>query len=220
MLSWMVHGKTLDNYLQACKDAVKNINTFKSDARLHPIFEHCSKAIADEYYKVIPEELLNHGFTNDFYGNPIMHRYGQKRFSTSTLQYIGVLSNLIREFGSLKDKSIVEIGGGYGGQARTIMDYFDVECYHIIDLPEVCQLQRKYSAAQSFTKPTGQQYDLCISNYALSEINNNKLYIEEVVKKSRHGYITCNTDKVQLDFPHSRLPDITGERETNCILIW
>jgi hypothetical protein len=100
------------------------------------------------------------------------------------------------------------------------MDYFDVECYNIIDLPEVCQLQRKYSAAQSFTKPTGQQYDLCISNYALSEIDNNKLYIEQVVKKSRHGYITCNTDKVQLDFKHSRLPDITGERETNYILIW
>jgi hypothetical protein len=104
----MVKGKTLDNYLQACKDAVNNITTFKSDQRLHPIFEHCPKAIADEYYKIIPDELLNHGFTNDFYGDPIMHRYGQKRFSTSTLQYIGVLSNLIKHFGSLKDKSIVK----------------------------------------------------------------------------------------------------------------
>jgi len=220
MLNWIVKGHKLENYLDACRDAVKNITTFKQDERLHAIFEHCPKYIADEYYKIIPEYLLNHGFTNDFYGNPKLYNYGKLKFSTSTLQYIGVLAKLIELFGNLGGKRIVEIGGGYGGQCRTIMDVYGVECYHIIDLPEVCELQKKYCGAECFTLPIGEEYDICISNYALSEIENNKLYIDKVVKKSKHGYITCNTDLVQLDFPHSRIPDVKGERETNYILIW
>ncbi len=220
MLNWIVKGQQLESYLQACRDAVANITTFKQDERLHAIFEHCPKYIADEYYQVIPEPLLNKGWTNDFYGSPKLHNYGQKKYSTSTLQYIGVLANLINHFGSLNGLRIVEIGGGYGGQCRTIYDMFTPECYHIIDLPEVCELQKKYCQASCFTEPTGQQYDLVISNYALSEIVNNSLYIEQVVKKSEHGYITCNTDLVQLDFQHSRHPDIKGERETNYILVW
>ena len=48
--NWLVKGTTLKNYLQACKDAVSNITTFKSDPRLHPIFEHCPKSIADNYF--------------------------------------------------------------------------------------------------------------------------------------------------------------------------
>lgn len=220
MLKWIVKNEQLESYLQACRDAVKNITTFKQDERLHAIFEHCPKSIADEYYKIIPEWLLNKGFTNDFYGSPKLHNYGQKKFSTSTLQYIGVLANLVRMFGSLDGMRIVEIGGGYGGQCRTICDIYKPACYHIIDLPEVCELQRRYCFADCYTSPTGQQYDLVISNYALSEITENKLYIDEVVKRSKHGYITCNTDLVQLDFEHSRLPDVTGERETNYILTW
>lgn len=220
MPEWIVKGNKIDNYLQACRDAVKNITTFKQDERLHAIFEHCPKSIADEYYKVIPEWLLNKGFTNDFYGTPKLHNYGQKRFSTSTLQYIGVLANLVREFGPLDGLRICEIGGGYGGQCRTIYDVYTPDCYHIIDLPEVCALQEKYCQASCYTVPTTQTYDLVISNYALSEIIDNKLYIDEVVRKSTNGYITCNTDLVQLDFPHSRHPDIKGERETNYILIW
>ena len=220
MYNWIVKGSTLENYLQACTDAVSNITTFKQDERLRPIFEHCPKEIADQYYTRIPPEMLKRGWTNDFYGTPVMHRYAQQRFSTSTLQYIGVLSNLINHFGPLDDMRIVEIGGGYGGQCRTVLDMFEPECYHIIDLPEVIKLQSKYCAAECYTEPTGQSYDLVISNYALSEVINNKSYIDNILRKSKHGYITCNTDLVQLDWPHERIPDIEGERETNYILIW
>lgn len=220
MLNWIVKGNTLDNYLLACKDAVKNITTFKKDERLHAIFEHCPKSIADEYYQLIPPHWFNWVWTNDFYGSPKKHNYGGKSFSTSTLQYIGVLSNLKKQFGSLDGLRICEIGGGYGGQCRTIYDMFTPECYHIIDLPEVCELQRKYCKAECFTAPTGQEYDLVISNYALSEITDNSVYIDWVIKKSTHGYITCNTDLVKLDFEHSRVPDVKGERVTNYILIW
>ena len=220
MLRWQVKGNDLNDYLAACRDAVKNITTFKRDPRFTPIFEHCKKSVAIEYYNRIPKELLQNGFTNDFYGNPVIYRFDQYRFSTSTLQYIGVLANLIDHLGTLDGLRICEIGGGYGGQCRTIMDVYEPACYHIIDLPDVCNLQRKYCSAECYTEPTGQLYDLVISNYALSEIVNNKLYIDEVVLKSKHGYITCNSDSVVLDFPHARMNDIAGERETNYILIW
>lgn len=220
MRNWIVKGQQLERYLQACKDAVNNITTFKRDERLHAIFEHCPKCIADEYYKLLPEEMINKVWTNDFYGSPKLYNYGQKKYSTSTLQYVGVLNNLIKYFGSLDGKRIVEIGGGYGGQCRTVYDLFTPECYHIIDLPEVCELQKRYCQAKCFTEPTGQEYDICISNYALSEIPDNKKLIQDVVLKSKHGYLTCNTDLVKLPFEAFRYNDIPGERETNYILVW
>lgn len=222
MSEWMVKGQWLSEYLLACKHA--DINDFKRDKRLTRIFEHTSVEQGRAYLNQILRdnpELLGHVFTNDATGNPVIYDYGAGNiFSPSTLQYIGVLSNLIKKFGSLDGLKIVEIGGGYGGQCRTIMDVFKPTCYHIIDLPEVCQLQRKYCTANCFSEPTGFQYDLCISNYALSEIPDNSNYIDMVLRRSKHGYITCNTDFVQLDWPHDRQPDLTGERETNYILTW
>jgi len=138
-------------------------------------------------------------------------------------QYKAVMERLVELFGSLDGMRICEIGGGYGGQAKMIWDIFEPPVYHIIDLPEVCDLQKRYledTRVKCFTKPTGLYYDLVISNYALSEIPDNKHYIESVLKKSKHGYITCNTDFVKLYFKHNRMPDIPGERSTNYVLWW
>ena len=145
-----------------------------------------------------------------------------KMFNTPE-QYQTVMQKLVELFGPLDGMRICEIGGGYGGQAKAIMDKCKVGCYHIIDLPEVVKLQERFLSStivECFDYATGFIYDLVISNYALSEIPDNKYYIDEVLRKSRHGYITCNTDLVKLNFPHSRLPDIPGERETNYVLWW
>lgn len=218
---WMVNGIDLNNYLQACKDA--DLSNFKQDRRLTKIFEHATIAQAFDYLQLIERQtpnLFENKFTNDNYGSPDIKNFHGRKYSPSTIQYIGVLSNLIYHFGTLSDLRIVEIGGGYGGQCRTIMDVFEPACYHIIDLPEVCKLQRRYCKAECFSAPTKQQYDLCISNYALSEINNNETYINDVVLKSKHGYITCNTNFVELPIEHKKLPDIPNERKENYILIW
>lgn len=133
------------------------------------------------------------------------------------------LDNIINHFGSLSYNRVCEIGGGYGRLAEMIYDKFKPACYHIIDLPEVCDLQCRYLSGkpiECFTEPKDEDYDLVISNYALSEILDNKPYIDKVLSRSKHGYITCNTNMVKLDWPHERYPDIKGERETNYILIW
>ena len=177
MSEWMVKGRPLEEYLQACRNA--DMATVETD--------------------------------------PVLMRM----FNTKE-SYWAHLGNIIEYIGALDGLRIVEIGGGYGGLAMLI-NKCRPACYHIIDLPEVCELQRRYlagSQVECFTEPTGQDYDLVISNYALSEIPDNKLYIDEVLRRSKHGYITCNTDLVKLDWPHQKLPDIPGERKTNYVLVW
>jgi putative sugar O-methyltransferase len=225
MPEWMVTESIIKDYLTACKEA--DINDFKRDKRLTAIWEHCPKHVAWQYYLFIMDnlaELLEYNYTNDKRGNPLLHEFDKYKFSTSTLQYIGVMVNIIKLCKiTLDGKRIVEIGGGYGGQCMTIMDIFKPKCYHIIDLPEVSDLQSRYLAGykgvKCLTKASGEEYDLVISNYALSEIKDNNDYIDQVCMKSQSGFITCNTDFVTI--PHAkRHPDMKGERETNYILTW
>jgi putative sugar O-methyltransferase len=224
--NWMVKGDTLRDYLEACKTA--DIKNFKRDPRLTKIFEHASIEQGAAYLSLILKqtpELFKHTFTNDLYGNPYLYEYILEYgyFSPSTLQYIGVLSNLVTKFGSLDGMRIVEVGGGYGGQCRTVLDVFKPVSYTIIDLYEVVELQKKYLDGLDVKLTSiimkDYCYDLFISNYALSEIPNNDAYID-LARRCKHGYITCNTDMVKLDWPHDKQPDIITERETNYILTW
>ena len=222
--NWMVKGAVLNEYLDACKNA--DLKTFKRDIRLNRIFEHASVEQGKAYLDLIlmqTPELLRNVFTNDMQGSPVIYDYGAGNiFSPSTLQYIGVLSNLITRFGSLDGKRIVEVGGGYGGQCRTVWDVYKPDAYRLVDLSEACELQVRYlkdtNVRATSIIPDG-EFDIFISNYALSEIPNNDSYID-LARRCKHGYITCNTDMVKLDWPHERIPDIITERETNYILIW
>lgn len=219
--NWMVKGAVLNEYLDACKNA--DMTTFKSDIRLNRIFEHASVMQGAAYlYLILKQtpELLQHRFTNDDTGGAMS--YAALPYSPSTLQYIGVLSNLITRFGSLNGKRIVEVGGGYGGQCRTVLDVYRPDAYTLVDLSEACELQVRYlkdaNVRATSIIPDG-EFDLFVSNYALSEIPNNDAYID-LARRCKHGYITCNTDMVKLDWPHERIPDIITERETNYILVW
>lgn len=223
MPNWTVKGDVLKNYLQACKEV--DVKDFKNDWRLTPIFEHTKRIVALNYISKVKKnhpELLTKIYTNDTIGSPVLQDIGGWYGSNSTAQYIGVLSNLMNHFGDLSGLSICEIGGGYGGQALTILDNFSPKSYDIIDLPEVnILLEKVFKGTMVKVGSTipKKSYDLVISNYALSEIPDNEKYLK-LLKKCKHGYITCNTELLQLDFPHERYPDIEGERHTNFILIW
>lgn len=217
MPEWIVNGSVMTNYLRSCKDC--DINTFKRHPHLTAIWEHCPESVAMAYYEEIKKGtswLLSQKITNDFKGNPIMLDVG---YSASTLQYMGVMSRLIKLFGSLDDTRILEFGGGYGGQARVIMDVFDDVEYHIVDLPEVCHLVNRYiPEVHTHTQMPDMHADIFISNYALSEIRDNDEIINNI--SADHGYITCNMDTVNLPWDHKRMADISGERDTNYILYW
>lgn len=221
MPNWLVKGEILDNYLTACKEA--DFNTFKNDWRLRPIFEHTKKYIACSYIDLVRKNnshLLSVKWTNDTIGDPTLQDINGWYGSNATAQYVGVLSNLIDLYKSLDGLDILEIGGGYGGQALCILDIFSPKSYTILDLPEVNELQYKVLGDQVTLTSTipKKKYDLVISNYALSEIPDQEPY-QKLLKRCKHGYITCNTEFVNLDWAH-RSPDVDGERPTNFILTW
>lgn len=234
-MTWMVKNIMLNNYLKVCAAAAKGdvFNTFKSHPDYIQIVEHTKPKTGKYWLEKIKRKnnwllYLNELFTNDSVGNPQILNYESVTCSPSTLQYIGVLSNLVDHFGSLSGLSIIEIGGGYGGQCKIINDVFSVKEYHIVDLYEAGLLQQRY--LDHFTIPVktftpeeipDKTYDMVISNYALSEILDplRTEYMNKVVLKAKHGYITCNTSFI--DIPGAtRMDDIEGERKQNYVLIW
>lgn len=249
MSNWHVKQNVMQDYLQVCKEAVEDdkvFRYFKSDKRFTSILEHCRIDIATNYLNQIKKDnpnLLNiKAFKdNDKFGDAklqsIKYNGQNYKYSTSTLQYIGVLSNLIKYLPSLNNMHIVEIGGGYGGQCKIIYDYFKPKSYTIIDLPEVCDLQKKYLKLSDIdiisihAEDVNEiDSDLIISNYALTEVREPLLskYTNEVVLNATNGYITCNRVEANSNLIKTlrenklciEKKDILGESNDNCIIYW
>ena len=199
-------------YLEVCKRAVEGdlFDTFKSHPDYRQILEHLEYKDSLDYLRAILRDnpwLVKEFYLfsdNDILGSPIRCYYEELKLNMApaTIRYVKVLSDLILHFGSLHDIDIVEIGGGYGGQCLVISKEIAFKSYTIIDLEEPSALQRKYldnhivENVRCFTPDEldFDNIDLCISNYAFSEIGRvfQDAYIEKVIKPAKNGYITCN----------------------------
>jgi len=209
---------TLSDYIKVCKDALGNdlvFTNFKNSFNYTKVLEHVHAGFGAEYLERIVKdspELLEHlpkFITNDSIGNPKQYYYKEidMKISPTTLRYIKVLGDLQNIFGSLNGKDIIEIGGGYGGQCKIIYDVCTPKSYTIVDLPDVLALTRKYlkkfGIKNVILKTAEDQfedtYDICISNYAFTEVNKEyrDLYAKKVISHSSKGYITCNFIKVE-----------------------
>ena len=251
-MNWNVSGDIYSSYIKICKSAAENesvFNTFKRNQSYTSILEHASKDMGYDYINhinSIDAKLLQYTkfFDNDTIGNPIVYDYEICKCSPTTLGYISVLASLINKLGSLENFNIVEIGGGYGGQAKIITDYFNVKSYSIIDLDEVTMLQDKYIQSASIPNTTTytsntydatKTYDLVISCYALSEVIEplQSKYVNDIVLNSSHGYMSLNGpitlfNEIESKFNssiekhrlpmHSRLGRIFNNN--SCNLIW
>jgi hypothetical protein len=194
-------------FKQACLTA--DLNTFKQHPDIVPIFEHTSAEQGEAYLQVIRERYplllaaLPRLVVNDEIGgaNRCITLKDGPSVSPSTLRYVKVLGDLIYA-GLASGDAIVEIGGGYGGQALVIRNKILWQSYTIFDLPEAGSLQERYLAEHDLTVEHGElfvgsrvtNWDFCISNYAFSECNKQMQdwYLEHVILKSKKGYMTCN----------------------------
>jgi putative sugar O-methyltransferase len=245
----------LEVYKQFCKSAAENDEIFKifrSHKKYTRMLEHVSYDLGQEYLNVIKDKnphLLNliHKFKeNDKYGSPQVYDYDVATISPTTLRYIKVLSDIIDLFGNLENKNIIEMGGGYGGQCRVISCLFNYKSYTIVDLPEVCPLINRYLTTSNVTNANAialsdlsenHKYDLFISNYAFTElpISLQLEYIDKVINKSEHGYITCNflsenlgivsmpKDELLYNLAHKHitiLDEIPKSHPTTFVLVW
>lgn len=257
-----VHTSISDDFVYPCfcRAAAENNGLFKKFRRsaiYNAILEHVTYEQGEKYINEI--EQLNSkisendwkGFLeNDRVGSPRTYAFqikGQKmQFSPTTLRYVKVYVELDRFFDFSEIKKVAEIGIGYGGQCRIIKSKNNIIEYVLYDLPEVLQLAAKYlshyenmeniqyvDAIKPLEYPE-QNYDLCISNYAFCELKRDiqEEYLQRVVLKSAHGYITWSdlAEKAYGSYSVKELMEvlpqahIVGEKplthEGNVIIVW
>lgn len=236
-------------------------NDFRRNVIYNGILEHISKEKGQEYLDAIIEgekeekSGINYTWTNyqknDSFGNPRMYTYlieGKNvEIAPTTLRYVRVLQDISKQIGFSDIKHIAEIGIGYGGQCRIISTLGMIQEYSLYDLPEVLALSRKYlenfdglpkinyiDGTKLPESGVADEFDLVISNYAFSELTRcvQDIYLESVISKSKHGYITWNAlsylelDGYSKDELLKMIPNSREEKEypstsaDNCVIVW
>lgn len=199
-------------YNRICRFAAEDekiFSSFKRHPDYRPVLEHVDYKQGLAYLDIVNKEyphLLEYidAFrSNDTIGAPVTYTYdGIGDISPTTLRYIKILGDIQREFGSLDGFNVIEIGIGYGGQAKIISDAETYASYTVVDLLQALRLTRKYLERlevpnikyKTQEEVGGVEYDLCVSNYAFSECAKGVQdhYLEAVLKHSARGYITYN----------------------------
>lgn len=245
-------------YPAFCEAAAQDAAIFEDFRRnyiYNRILEHLSKEQGKEYLDVIlsnksfaNEINWNNIIENDIVGKPRKYKYiiGKQKYSIAptTIRYAKVLQDLLCIFDVKNVDNIVEIGVGYGGQCRVLMENLNTKRYALYDLPEVLKLSKRYLSnfkidgevqyIDGTTEFSEQQCDLLISNYAFSELTRTvqKVYLDKLIKNAKAGYITWNAlSYKELDgysvqellerIPGARVIDeIPLTAEGNCIIVW
>lgn len=225
----------LENYSLSCANASKNLekfSNFKQDQGYRAILEGAPKLFSEYYIQKINSHDKRDLFygnldkfkENDSIGNPDLYEEPDiGKISPSTLKYsfncIDIIS-YIENYGSIdRVKNIVEIGGGYGGLCLILSNFIDFESYTLVDIPEACNLAKKYLS--NFDKLKSKikyipcnkidtaklkDFDLTIAINSLSEcdIETQLKYFEKFVHKSNLSYIIRNNDGGGSSEQHSK----------------
>jgi hypothetical protein len=209
---WIFQNEIGNTFLQECENIVNNdlmFNTFKQNQIFRCVIGNdvLSTQISEILYNNVKDDIdilnhLNKFKTNDIYGSPNIYNYDNiGNISPGTLYFMNILQSLRNNFGDISNFNIVEIGTGYGGQAKIILDY-GVKTYNCIDVKETLSLCNKYLNLFNYTNVAFHEtteiplntYDLAISNWCLSEFDNDgiKFYIDTVIKHCQYGYFLMN----------------------------
>lgn len=197
---------------EIAKDA-QRFNEFRREPVIVRAMEHESFSTGQIHLESVrsccPERLgyyLDAGRQNDAVGHPIKYEYSPYGcFSPKTLEYVRIAHDLNHIFGDLSGYEILEIGGGYGGQALVLSCLFDL-LYTILDLPEVLSLQRRFhatsgiygisyaSAPDQLQNAIARPSHLLISNSAFAECRKDvqEVYLTSILAYAKRGYMACN----------------------------
>lgn len=238
------------NYTTLCKNASENddiFNTFKSDPNYTEVLEHVYPPLGLQYLnhaitinnQTIDQNAINIFKKIDFYGNSRKYDFPNiGLLSPTILRYFSVLGDINRLYGSLDDKTIVEIGAGYGGQSMMINLFHNVKKYIIVDLPEVISLVKKFLMKNNMDLTKYEFYtydtvpeinsDYLISNYAFSECFKQiqDVYLNKLINKTKNFYMTINLGegvytpdelKEKIKGPISIIPEMPISAGTNLL---
>lgn len=139
--------------------------------------------------------------------------------SPTTLRYANNVLNMLDCFGEdVFSEGVVEIGGGYGGEAKVIQDFastlnIPMEEYAIYDLESSYPLIERYLRVFGYNfrkrrltenSDSQEPIGLVISNGALSEMTSPLIdeYLECVISRARRGYFITNFESHSLPRKH------------------
>ena len=192
-------------------------DNFRKNHRYREILEHVSYALGKKYLNQINSRShrirINLDWDtiklNDSVGKPVLFRYPEiGSISPTTLRYTSVALEILELFGS-EIKTVAEIGAGYGGQARILDEFLDLEDYDCFDLPEVQNLIERYIKVvqpkmrvgfPTLSNSDSKSWDLVISNYAFSELPYlvQEHYLKNVILKSKNGFMIMNSGRTNI----------------------
>jgi len=212
-MSWVVNQYHKRGWLEACEAAAMNDKLYAAFRRNPSIIvvvaseQHdpiLDEARAKAYYSLLTDALPDDIESMDKIGSPIRWRHDNgRRLSREMSRYLWAKQDIQRKtFPVDESTTIIEIGGGFGGQAALFRD----ADYTIVDYHECGLLQSRFCGdcgmkvrtlrAESFDCSLLPKYDLVISNYAFDEFEEwqQKAYMK-IIDRCQHGYFTANRDR-------------------------
>ena len=185
----------------------KEFRTFRSHPILIDALEHVPSSLTGQYLEIVlisrSKHLLVGLLKSDSLGKP-RKNYTREvgRVSSTSSRYAKITDDLARIFRFDFNPIIVEIGAGYGGQARFLAHALRLTRYHLVDLKEVEVVAKKFlelscpfvQVNTSFQNEIPPDIDLLVSNYAFSELGREaqELYFRDYISKAKRGYVTYN----------------------------
>lgn len=231
----------------------KKLKRFRSRKKYMMILEHLTYEDGNKYLESIRENGFNcQDYVMvlqkiDSFGKPRKFKYNDIGWvSPTALRYLSIALDIKSHFGP-EIREVVEVGVGYGGLLLALAEICTIKNYSIYDLEDVMTLTDRYlenvGCNTNVIKRTIEQdyeteYDLFVSNYAFSElpIHLQGLYMDQVMKKSKNGYVIMNSGdtnltgrnegKMKLDEIISNIPTILRLEEKpktgqdNYLLMW
>jgi hypothetical protein len=199
------------SFFDFCTQAVQDDGLFKT-FKQHPIFTSIvgsdvrgfgfAQECLNEITNPEIQGLLTKFSSGDQYGNPPTYEIeGLGSIAAGTLYHAAILNEILEKVGEVKELDVIEIGPGYGGQAKVMLDY-GVGSYTLVDMLPPSKLQQKYLSSFEYNNVEfwdaenlqDGEWDLAISNWCLSEFNNDgiEFYVNNIISKCRAGYFLMN----------------------------
>jgi len=243
-------NRSYPNFCNKASIDYRIFTKFRRNEIYQQILEHVSFETGNLYLEEIKKNeitLLKHieDFKiNDNWGTPELFTYAMiGKISPSTLRYIKVYSDLRLHFNNLDNKSICEIGVGYGGQCRIVNSINSPKSYTLVDIKPALRLSQTYLdnyilnskiEYKTMNELDKQDYDLVISNYAFTELPRSiqDVYLKKVILNSKSGYIIYNEitpdyfnsykrEELLTIIPNSYIVnEIPLTHKNNCVILW
>lgn len=213
-MSWEIKKLGEDrylSYLRRISDDAAEFSRFRRNKDIRGIIDGVTPSAARGYLKRIddlaPDWIESHCSElrrNEEVGDPELTVFGRGiELAPVTLRYAWNALEMDRAL-SLAGKTVVEIGGGYGGLARIVCALFRPARYYIIDLPEARTVAERYLShfhPLPLTLPieflpldASIESDIFVANYSVAEFDRleQRRYLDNIILRARSGYLTHN----------------------------